>query len=52
MRALGADGDFGGQGDLIDGYSRPIAAIALAEAYGTTRDPEYREPPQDVFNSV
>ncbi len=38
-----ADGDFGGQGDLIDGYSRPIAAIALAEAYGTTRDPEYRE---------
>ncbi|MHC4732786.1 MAG: HEAT repeat domain-containing protein, partial [Planctomycetota bacterium] len=38
-----ADGDFGGQGDLIGGYTRPIATIALAEAYGTTRDDEYRE---------
>ncbi len=38
-----ADGDFGGQGDLIGGYSRPIATIALAEAYGTTQDPEYLE---------
>jgi HEAT repeat protein len=38
-----ADGDFGGQGDLIGGYTRPIATIALAEAYGTTRDEEYRE---------
>jgi len=38
-----ADGDFGGQGDLIGGYTRPIATIALAEAYGTTQDPEYLE---------
>ncbi|MHC4666833.1 MAG: hypothetical protein ACYTFD_00385 [Planctomycetota bacterium] len=38
-----ADGDFGGQGDLIGGYTRPIATIALAEAYGTTRDAAYRE---------
>ena len=38
-----SDGDFGGQGDLIGGYTRPIATIALAEAYGTTRDEEYRE---------
>lgn len=38
-----ADGDFGGQGDLIGGYTRPIAAIALSEAYGTTSDPEYLE---------
>ncbi|MHC4957673.1 MAG: HEAT repeat domain-containing protein [Planctomycetota bacterium] len=38
-----ADGDFGGQGDLIGGYTRPIAAIAVAEAYGTTKDPEYLE---------
>lgn len=37
------DGDFGGQGDLIGGYTRPIATIALAEAYGTTQDPEYLE---------
>ncbi len=37
------DGDFGGQGDLIGGYSRPIATIALAEAYGTTQDPEFLE---------
>ncbi|MGH7163421.1 MAG: HEAT repeat domain-containing protein, partial [Planctomycetota bacterium] len=38
-----ADGDFGGQGDLIGGYTRPIATIALAEAYGTAADPEYLE---------
>jgi hypothetical protein len=38
-----ADGDFGGQDDLIGGYTRPIATIALAEAYGTTKDPEYGE---------
>ncbi|HEX5135529.1 MAG TPA: hypothetical protein VFY93_01025 [Planctomycetota bacterium] len=38
-----ADGDFGGQEDLIGGYTRPIATIALAEAYGTTQDPEYLE---------
>jgi hypothetical protein len=37
------DGDFGGQGDLIGGYTRPIATIALAEAYGTTADKEYLE---------
>jgi HEAT repeat protein len=37
------DGDFGGQEDLIGGYTRPIATIALAEAYGTTQDPEYVE---------
>jgi HEAT repeat protein len=38
-----ADGDFGGQEDLIGGYTRPIATIALAEAYGTTQDPDYLE---------
>jgi len=38
-----ADGDFGGQEDLIGGYTRPIATIALAEAYGTAQDPEYVE---------
>jgi HEAT repeat protein len=38
-----ADGDFGGQADLIGGYTRPIATIALAEAYGTVQQPEYRE---------
>lgn len=37
------DGDFGGQEDLIGGYTRPIATIAIAEAYGTTQDPEYLE---------
>ncbi|MCK6460491.1 MAG: HEAT repeat domain-containing protein [Planctomycetes bacterium] len=37
------DGDFGGQEDLIGGYTRPIATIAVAEAYGTTQDPEYLE---------
>jgi HEAT repeat protein len=39
----GPDGDFGGQEDLIGGYTRPIATIALAEAYGTSQDPEYVE---------
>jgi len=38
-----ADGDFGGQDDLIGGYQRPIAAIALAEAYGTSSNEEYLE---------
>ncbi|MHC4222513.1 MAG: hypothetical protein ACYSUN_00850 [Planctomycetota bacterium] len=38
-----ADGDFGGQGDLIGGYTRPVGTIALAEAYGTTADKEFYE---------
>jgi HEAT repeat protein len=38
-----ADGDFGGQEDLIGGYTRPIASIALSEAYGSTREEEYQE---------
>ncbi|MDH3591457.1 MAG: HEAT repeat domain-containing protein, partial [Planctomycetota bacterium] len=37
------NGDFGGQRDLIGGYTRPIATIALAEAFGTTQDKEYYE---------
>ena len=38
-----ANGDFGGQTDLIGGYTRPIASIALSEAYGTTADQEFYE---------
>jgi len=38
-----ANGDFGGQTDLIGGYTRPIASIAVSEAYGTTGDKEFFE---------
>jgi HEAT repeat protein len=39
------DGDYL-KNDLIGGYNRPIALIALAEAYNITRDPRYRPPVQ------